>query len=133
MHVTACLAGQEDVDVEVGEDCRTLQALKEAVVRALPQLCVEGFDVSVGGRALDDDEGVVSLVESAYLDVVANTRVLSVLALLEAGREVSEAAQRDEVTCRWSRCTLMLGCRSTVSMRITGHHFTSRATTGMCH
>ena len=63
MHVTACLAGQQDVDVEVGEDCRTLQALKEAIVRALPQLCVEGFDVSVGGRALDDDEGVVSLVE----------------------------------------------------------------------
>ena len=91
MHVTACLAGQEDVDVEVGEDCRTLQALKEAVVKALPQLCVEGFDVSVGGRALDDDEGVVSLVESTCLDVVANTRGLSVLALCEAGREVNEA------------------------------------------
>ena len=28
MHVTVCLAGQK-VDVEVGEDCRTLQALKE--------------------------------------------------------------------------------------------------------
>ena len=95
MHVTACLAGQEDVDVEVGEDCRTLQALKEAVVRALPQLCVEGFDVSVGGRALDDDEGVVSLVESTCLDVVANTRVLSVLALCEAGREVNEAGLLD--------------------------------------
>ena len=85
------MAGQEDVDVEVGEDCRTLQALKEAVVKALPQLCVEGFDVSVGGRALDEDEGVVSLVDSACLDVVANTRGLSVLALCEAGREVSEA------------------------------------------
>ena len=94
MHVTACLAGQEDVDVEVGEDCRTLQALKEAIVRALPQLCVEGFDVSVGGRALDDDEGVVSLVDSVCLDVVPNTRVLSVLALREAGREVSEAGLR---------------------------------------
>ena len=57
MHVTACLAGQEDV----GEDCRTLQALKESIIKALPQLCVEGFDVSVGGRALDEDEGVVSL------------------------------------------------------------------------
>ena len=91
MHVTACLAGQEDVDVEVGETCRTLQALKESVVVALPQLCVEGFDVSVGGRALDDDEGVVSLEESAILDVVANTRGLSVLALRESGREVSEA------------------------------------------
>ena len=49
------------MDVEVGEECRTLQALKEAVVKELPQLCDEGFDVSVGGRALDDDEGVVSL------------------------------------------------------------------------
>ena len=63
MHVTACLAGQEEVDVEVGENCRTLQALKEAIVKELPQLCVEGFDVCVGGRALDSDEGVVSLVE----------------------------------------------------------------------
>ena len=90
MHVTACLAGQK-VDVEVGEDCRSLQALREAIVEELPQLCVEGFDVSVGGRALDDDEGVVSLTESACLDVVANTRGLAVLALREAGREVREA------------------------------------------
>ena len=90
MHVTACLAGQK-VEVEVGEDCRSLQALREAIVEALPQLCVEGFDVSVGGRALDDDEGVVSLEVHASLDVVPNTRVLSLLALREAGREVSEA------------------------------------------
>ena len=90
MHVTACLAGQK-VDVEVGEDCRSLQALREAIVEELPQLCAEGFDVSVGGRALDDDEGVVSLTESACLDVVANTRGLAVLALREAGRAVSEA------------------------------------------
>ena len=89
MHVTACLAGQK-VDVEVGEDCRSLQALKEAIVVALPKLCVEGFDVSVGGRALDDDEGIVSLEDSACLDVSANTRGLSTLALCEAGREVGE-------------------------------------------
>ena len=89
MHVTACLAGQK-VEVEVGEECRTLQALKEAIVVALPKLCVEGFDVSVGGRGLDDDEGVVSLSENVCLDVSANTRGLSVLALREAGREVSE-------------------------------------------
>ena len=89
MHVTACL-GQEEVDVEVGEACRSLQALKEAIVKELPQLCVEGFDVSVGGRALDD-EGIVSLEEDVCLDVVPNTRVLSGLALREAGREVSEA------------------------------------------
>ena len=94
MHVTARLAGQEEVDVEVGEECRTLQALKEAVVKALPQLCVEGFDVSVGERALDDDEGVVSLVDSVCLDVAANTRALSVLALREAGLEVSEDGLR---------------------------------------
>ena len=90
MHVTACLAGKK-VDVEVGEDCRTLQALRESIVVALPQLCVEGFDVSVGGRALDDDEGVVSLQQDVCLDVSANSRGLSVLALREAGREVSEA------------------------------------------
>ena len=89
MHVTACLAGQK-VDVEVGEGCRTIQALKEAIVVALPQLCVEGFDVSVGGRALDDDEGVVSLQQDVSLDVSANSRGLSVLALREAGRKVSE-------------------------------------------
>ena len=89
MHVTACLAGQK-VDVEVGEDCRSLQALKEAIVVALPKLCVEGFDVSVGGRALDDDEGVVSLEDSVCLDVSANTRGLSTLALREAGHEVGE-------------------------------------------
>ena len=89
MHVTACLAGQK-VDVEVGEDCRSLQALKEAIVVALPKLWVEGFDVSVGGRALDDDEGVLSLTEDACLDVSANTRGLSTLALREAGREVGE-------------------------------------------
>ena len=89
MHVTACLAGQK-VDVEVGEDCRSLQALKEAIVVALPKLCVEGFDVSVGGRALDDDEGIVSLEDSVCLDVSANTRGLSTLALREAGREVGE-------------------------------------------
>ena len=61
MHVTACLAEQE-VDVEVGEESRTLQALREAIVAELPKLCVEGFDVSVNGRALDN-EGVVSLEE----------------------------------------------------------------------
>ena len=89
MHVTACLAGQ-NVDVEVGESCRTIQALKEAIVKELPQLCVEGFDVSVGGHALDD-EGVVSLTDSLGLDVSANARGLSVLALRESGCEVSEA------------------------------------------
>ena len=99
MHVTACLAGQK-VDVEVGEDCRTLQALREAIVEELPQLCVEGFDVSVGGRALDDDEGVVSLTDSLCLDVVPNTRGLAVLALREAGREVSKHGWHRLVTCR---------------------------------
>ena len=108
MHVTACLAGQK-VDVEVGEDCRTLQALRETIVEALPQLCVEGFDVSVGGRALDDDEGVVSLDASVCLDVSANTRGRSILALRETGREVSEAgllaaAETGDV----SLCTLFL-------------------------
>ena len=109
MHVTACLAGQVEVDVEVGESCRTVQALKEAIVVALPQLCVEGFDVSVGGRALDNDEGVVSLVDSACLDVAANTRGLSVLALREAGREVSEEGLfRAIVSDNVSLCTLYL-------------------------
>ena len=108
MHVTACLAGQT-VDVEVGEDCRSLQALRESIVKALPQLCVEGFDVSVGGRALDDDEGAVSLEESACLDVSANTRGLSILALREAGREVSTDGLRD-AACEGdvTLCTLYL-------------------------
>ena len=88
MHVTACLEGQKE-EVEVGEDCRSLQALREAIVKALPRLRIEGFDVSVGGRALDD-EGVVSLEESTCLHVVPNRRGLSTLALREAGREVNE-------------------------------------------
>ena len=97
------------MEVEVGEECRTLQALKEAIVVALPKLCVEGFDVSVGGRALDDDEGVVSLSEDVCLDVVSAITRLSVLALREAGREVSEdglleAVSRGDV----SLCTLYL-------------------------
>ena len=109
MHVTACLAGQDEVEVEVGEECRTLQALKEAIVVALPKLCVEGFDVSVGGRGLDDDEGVVSLSEDVCLDVSANTRGLSVLALREAGREVSEDGLLAAVsTGDVSQCTLYL-------------------------
>ena len=109
MHVTACLAGQDEVEVEVGEECRTLQALKEAIVVALPQLCVEGFDVSVGGRGLDDDKGVVSLSANVCLDVVPNTRGLSVLALREAGREVSEAGLLEAVrTGDVSQCTLYL-------------------------
>ena len=90
MHVTACLAGQKEEDVEVGEDCRSLQTLKACIVAALPQLYVEGFDVSVGGRALDD-EGVVSLEDSMRLDVSVNARGLSALALRELGHEVSEA------------------------------------------
>ena len=109
MHVTACLAGQDKVEVEVGEECRTLQALKEAIVVALPKLCVEGFDVSVGGRGLDDDEGVVSLSENVCLDVVPNTRGLSVLALREADREVSEAGLLVAVsTGDVALCTLYL-------------------------
>ena len=109
MHVTACLAGQE-VDVEVGENCRTVQALREAIVKELPQLCVDGFDVSVGGYALDDDEGVVSLEASTCLDVSANTRGLSVLALREAGREVSANGlfRAIEVEGDVSLCTLYL-------------------------
>ena len=94
--------------MEVGEDCRTLQALRESIVVALPQLCVEGFDVSVGGRALDDDEGVVSLQQDVCLDVSANSRGLSVLALREAGREVSEAGLLDAAKEDASLVTLFL-------------------------
>ena len=70
---------------------------------------VEGFDVSVGGRGLDDDEGVVSLSENVCLDVVPNTRFLSVLALREAGCEVSKAGLLAAVsTGDVSQCTLYL-------------------------
>ena len=126
MHVTACLAG-EKVDVEVGEGCCSLQALKEIIAKELPQLCVEGFDVSVGGRALDNDERVLSLDDSVRLDVVPNTRGLSVLSLREAGREVSEAGllcaveegdvalctlylDANVITCGGARCPLFASC-----------------------
>ena len=132
MHVTARVAGQEEVDVEVGEACRTIQALKEAVVVALPQLRVEGFDVSVGGRALDD-EGVVSLEHGACLDVVPDTRGLAVEALREAGREVSEAgllaAAREGDD---GLCTLYLDAGVPIDCRDGGHLFTSRAATSIC-
>ena len=101
MYVTA-LFGAQKTEVEVGDDCITLGALKASIVAALPELCVEGFDVSVGGRALDD-EGVVSLESLVCLDVSANSRGLSVLALRDAGREVSEvgllrAAEQGDVS-----------------------------------
>ena len=122
MHVTACLAGQK-VEVEVGEECRTLQALKEAIVVALPKLCVEGFDVSVGGRVLDDDEGVVSLSENVCLDVVPNTRFLSVLALREAGRGVSASGLLAAVsTGDVSQCTLYLDAGVTIDCRDRNTH-----------
>ena len=123
MHVTARVAGREEVDVEVGEACRTIQALKEAVVVALPQLRVEGFDVSVGGRALDD-EGVVSLEHGACLDVVPDTRGLAVEALREAGREVSEAGLLDAARDGDDGlCTLYLDAGVPIDCR-DGHGFT---------
>ena len=67
-----------------------LHALKEVIV-ALPQLCVEGLTCLV----VDAGLGIVSLEENVCLDVVANSRGLSVLALREAGREVSEAGLLD--------------------------------------
>ena len=98
MHVTACLAEQKE--------CRTLRALKASIVEELPHLCPEQFDVSVGGRALDD-EGMLSLEESVSLDVAVNTRGLSVLALREAGREVSEAGLLGAVEGNvWGEITL---------------------------
>ena len=113
MYVTASLAGQK-VDVEVGENCRTLQALKEYIVEALPQLCVEGF---AGGRGLDD-EVIVSLEDSACVEVVANSRGLSLLALRDAGREVSEAgllaaAREGDVAL----CTLYLDAGVSIDCR----------------
>ena len=89
MHVTASLAGGEQVDVEVGEECRTLRALKKAIVKELPKLRVKEFAVCVGGHALDD-EGVVSLEDSMCLDVVPDTRIFASRALREIGRKVSE-------------------------------------------
>ena len=77
-------------------------------MRKKEKLCVEGFDVSVGGRVLDD-EGIVSLEEHVCLDVSANTRGLSVLALREAGRELSEAGLLKAVSeGDVSSCTLYL-------------------------
>ena len=129
MHVTACLEGQKE-EVEVGEDCRSLQALKQAIVEALPTLCVEGFDVSVGGRALDDDEGVVSLEESTCLHVVPNRRGLGTLALREAGREVNEdgllefSRERDVALCTsYLDAGVPIDCRDTA-----GRIFSTRAT-----
>ena len=88
MHVTAFLAAIQ-MTVEVDAGCQSVEALKHCVAAAFPQLHVDGFDVMVGGCALDSDT-VLGLEEGMCLDVVPNTRGLGILALREVGHELSE-------------------------------------------
>eukprot|EP00754_Rhynchopus_humris_P045150 Rhum_TRINITY_DN4637_c0_g1::Rhum_TRINITY_DN4637_c0_g1_i1::g.15161::m.15161 len=92
MHVTVSLAGR-CTEVEVGEDCRSLTALKTAVVTALPQLrteaSIEGFDLIVGGCAADEDTAL-GLEDGTDFEVVLNTRGAALIELCARGERVSE-------------------------------------------
>ena len=88
MHITASWGGAE-VEVEVGEECRSLAALKHAVCSALP----EGVDgervcLEVCGRAVEEED-VLALSEGGRVDAVPTLAVRAADALREEGRAVN--------------------------------------------
>ena len=87
MHITASWGGAE-VEVEVGEECRSLAALKHAVCSALPE-GVDGEKVclEVGGRAVEEED-VLALSEGGRVDAVPTLAVRAADALREEGRAV---------------------------------------------
>ena len=89
MHITASWGGAE-VEVEVGEECRSLAALKEAVCSALPE-GVDGEKVclEVCGRAVEEED-VLALSEGGRVDAVPTLAVRAADALREEGRAVDE-------------------------------------------
>ena len=98
MHITASWGGAE-VEVEVGEECRSLAALKEAVCSALPE-GVDGEKVclEVCGRAVEEED-VLALSEGGRVDAVPTLAVRAADALREEGCAVDVegfvAAARD--------------------------------------
>ena len=87
MHITASWGGAE-VEVEVGEECRSLAALKHAVCSALPE-GVDGETVclEVCGRAVEEED-VLALSEGGRVDAVPTLAVRAADTLREEGRAV---------------------------------------------
>ena len=115
MQLTASLAGEE-VALEVDERCRSAAALKASVLKALPQLDLAGFDVVLGGRAVDD-ACVRCLEEGCRLEVVASKSATAVSELQAAGQYIDEdglcnaAAAGDYYRCKlFLDAGVTLGC-----------------------
>ena len=91
MHITASWGGAE-VEVEVGEECRSLAALKQAVCSVLPE-GVDGETVclEVGGRAVSEED-VVGLSEGGRVDAVPTLAACAGATLREEGRGVTVEA-----------------------------------------
>ena len=106
--------GGEDVAVEVGDECRSLAALKHALRSALPvdpeKVCLE-----VGGRAMEEED-VIGLVEGIKIEVALSPAAHAVDTLREEGHVVSLRAlctAADEGDMR--RCELYLDAGIDVS------------------
>ena len=87
MHVTASWGGAE-VTVEVDAECRSMADLKKCLQEALPKLDVEALNLEVGGRSIDDDEGVLSLSEGSIIDISATQAALAVAKLRQENWDV---------------------------------------------
>ena len=92
MYITASWGGVVEVEVEVGEACCSLAALKHAVCSVLPEE-VDGEKVclEVGGRPVDEG-GAVGLVDGCRVDVVPTLAARSAATLREEGHDVTEDA-----------------------------------------
>ena len=81
--------GDAEVAVEVDAKCRSVAALKRCLQEALPELDVEVVRLKVGGRSLDNDEGVLGLSEGSVIDVSVTPAALAATTLREEGIVVS--------------------------------------------
>ena len=87
MQITASWGGA-DVEVEVGEECRSLAALKRALRSALPEeVDLEKVCLEVGGRAMEEED-VVGLVEGSVVAVSPTLAARAAATLREEGRDV---------------------------------------------
>eukprot|EP00754_Rhynchopus_humris_P027979 Rhum_TRINITY_DN15123_c8_g1::Rhum_TRINITY_DN15123_c8_g1_i4::g.139405::m.139405 len=91
MQITASWDGG-DVEVEVGEECRSLAALKRALRTALPEeVDLEKVRLEVCGRAMEEED-VVGLVEGSVVAVVPTLAARAVATLREEGCDVDADA-----------------------------------------
>ena len=134
MHVTACLAGQEEVEVEVGKTaaaCRRFGKPSSENCRS----CASRGSTCLSADVLSTTTRASFRWRRTRAWTWCRTPVYSafVRCVRLAVRSPRKGclSQLVKVMCCWSRCTLMLGCRLTVWMKMAGHLFTSRARTGM--